>query len=383
MSFELNSRIIKWLDDHFEETVALTEELCRIPAPSHHEEKRAEYCKNWLEKQGAKGVYIDEALNVVWEYSCEDRDDITVFMAHTDTVFPDMTEPMPCINDGKYIHSPGVGDDTLHVAIMFMVIKYILEHNLSAKSGILFVANSCEEGLGNLKGVRQIMENYKGRVKELYTFDAVYTSLINCCVGSHRYNVTFKTEGGHSFNNFGNRNAIAAMSDFVCRMYSQKVPQKDGAITTYNAGVAQGGTSVNTVAQNASVLYEYRSNDSQCLESMKQSFETVIADMKKENVADIEVKVVGIRPCADNVDAEKVAAMTAKAIAICEKYTGLPCKEKMGSTDCNIPMSQGVPAVCVGLYMGGGAHTREEYAEIESMRAGQKIAAELILEYFE
>ena len=125
-------------------------DLCHIPAPSHHEEKRAEYCKEWLEKVGAKGVYVDEALNVIFPINCEDSSQITVFAAHTDTVFPDM-EPMPYYDDGEKIHSPGVSDDTTSVVVLMTMAKYFIENNLIPENGIMFVCNSCEEGLGNLK----------------------------------------------------------------------------------------------------------------------------------------------------------------------------------------------------------------------------------------
>ena len=105
---ELNQDVLKYLEDSFEETMALLETICKIPAPSNHEEKRAAFCKKWLEDVGAEGVYIDEALNVVFPWNCEGKDNIVAFLAHTDTVFPDMTEPMPYSTDGKFAYSPGV-----------------------------------------------------------------------------------------------------------------------------------------------------------------------------------------------------------------------------------------------------------------------------------
>ncbi len=128
-------------------------ELCLIPAPSHFEHARAEYCKKWLEGVGAKGVYIDDALNVIFPFNCENSDKITVLVAHTDTVFPDK-EPMPYSDDGVLIKSPGVGDDTASLVILLHVAKYFIEKGIDAPNGIMFVCNSCEEGLGNLKGTK-------------------------------------------------------------------------------------------------------------------------------------------------------------------------------------------------------------------------------------
>ena len=382
LSFELSEKVKKYLAESHDELIELIEDLCKIPAPSHHEEARAEFCKNWLEKNGAEGVYIDEALNVIYPIGCDGKDDIVVFLAHTDTVFPD-TEPMPLWKDDEYIYSPGVGDDTARVALMFMLAKYIAKENLTPKCGFMVVANSCEEGLGNLKGIRQLMSDFEGRIKEVYSFDANYDTLYNKCVGSHRYQITLETEGGHSYAAFGNRNAIYAASDLVCKLYSCVVPKIGNSRTTYNVGHIEGGTSVNTIAQKATIFYEYRSDDINCLEQMRQFFEKTIDEAKSEAKAEITVETIGIRPCGGNVDEAKLADMTATVKAICEKYTGLECNPHSASTDCNIPMSLGVPAVCVGNCISYGSHTREEKLLIASLKLGLEITADIMLRYFE
>lgn len=381
MSFELSEKVLKYLKDSEEETIQLLETLCAIPAPSHHEERRAAFVKNWLEENGAKGVYIDEALNVLYPVGCEGRDDIAVFLAHTDTVFPDM-EPMSVINDGEYIRCPGVGDDTASLVVLMMIARYVAQNDLKPSRGILFVANSCEEGLGNLKGTKQFMKDYEGRIKELYSFDSKFPSMTNKCVGSHRYEITFETEGGHSFSAFGNRNAIYAMSDAVCRLYDCEVPVEGDSHTTFNVGIVEGGTSVNTIAQSCKMLYEYRSDSAECLAKMQAFFEKVMAEAKADGKADITVDLIGVRPCGEGVDEVRLAEMTERAIHVCEKYSGMPCKATSGSTDCNIPMSMGIPAISLGVYLGDGTHTREEKVLISSIPIGLKIGAEIVLEYF-
>ena len=382
MSFELSNEVLEYLKSSEDETIKLIESLCAIPAPSHHEEKRAEFVKRWLKEHGAEGVYIDEALNVIYPIDCDGRDDIVAFIAHTDTVFPDM-EPMKFVNDGEYLYSPGVGDDATGLAILMMVARYVTQNKLKPTNGVLFIANSCEEGLGNLKGTKQFMKDFEGRIQEVYSLDAQYTYLYNKCVGSHRYEITFETEGGHSFSAFGNRNAIHAMSDLVCRLYEKKVPVKGNSHTTYNVGVVEGGTSVNTIAQKAKIMYEYRSDDMACLAEMQEFFEETIQKAKEEGKAEITVDTIGIRPCGGNVDEERLTRMTNRVIEVCQKHSGLPCVAKSGSTDCNIPQSLGIPAVAFGCYQGAGAHTREEKVLISSIPTGLKIGAELILEYFE
>jgi len=237
-----------------------------------------------------------------------------------------------------------------------------------------------EEGLGNLKGIRQIMQDYVGRIKRVYSFDLHYDAVYNKCVGSHRYEITLETEGGHSFQDFGAPNAIAVMSDLICRLYRCEVPVCGDSRTTYNAGIAEGGTSVNTIAQRARFLYEYRSDSAECLEQMRVFFEKEIE--KTGDMAKVQVKTVGIRPCGGTVDENILTEMSTAATAICRKHSHGPCVLRSGSTDCNIPMSQGIPAVCVGLCMGSGIHTREEKVQITSIARGLRIAAEVILGYF-
>ena len=136
-----------------------------------------------------------------------------------------------------------------------------------------------EEGLGNLKGCRAIVAKYGSRMDALITFDGFRLDKItNQAVGSHRYRVTVKTEGGHSFGAFGNRNAIAVLSSMISTLYSVKVPQEGNSKTTYNVGIIEGGTSVNTIAQCATMLCEYRSDNVDCLETMRQEFEQIFKD---------------------------------------------------------------------------------------------------------
>ena len=374
----MKNEILKYLENSFDETIELIETLCAIPAPSGKEEKRAEFIKNWLEENGAEGVYIDEALNVLYPVNCENNE-ITLFLAHTDTVFPDL-EPMPFSKDEKNLYSPGVGDDTTSLAIMLMVAKYVAKNKLKAKKGILFAANSCEEGLGNLKGIKEIMKNYKN-IKEVYSLDHQYDSMYNNCVGSERFEIIVETEGGHSYTAFGNKNAIHILSEIICELYKCEPPIDNGSKTTYNVGIISGGTSVNTIAQNASVLYEFRSDSKKCLSEMEEFFNKTIGKFKDTKVT---VKTIGIRPCAGEVDKVKLQKMTEKVQEICMKHSGFSsCPAKAGSTDCNIPLSMGIPAVTLGVYMGAKCHTREEYVEIASIPVGLKIAAELILDYFE
>lgn len=366
--------IKKYIEENTDLMYEMIKELCAIPAPSHFEQKRAEYCKNWLENNGANGVYIDEALNVIFPYDCENKKDITVFSAHTDTVFPDM-EPLPYYDDGEKIHCPSVSDDTSSVVRLLLLAKFFIENNIDSPKGILFVCNACEEGLGNLKGTKQLFKDYGGRIGRFITFDCSLDKIYDFCVGSHRYEVEVNTIGGHSLSNFGNDNAIHILSKIVNKIYEIEVPKIDASKTTYNVGTITGGTSVNTIAQSAKMLCEYRSDNKKCLEIMKEKFEEIFDSCRKSDV-DIKVNLVGKRPCAD-IDINKINELKNIIVPIIENVISKKLIFEKASTDCNIPLSQGIPALAVGLDIHGGVHTREEWVEKKSILLGFEVALKL------
>ena len=378
----LTKEIIAYIEDHSQEALDLLMELGKIPAPSNHEEKRAEFCKKWLEKQGAKGVHIDEALNVVYPVGNVDSGPLVVFMAHTDVVFPD-TEELPMRVEGNKLYCPGIGDDTIHVVAMLMAAKYIAENNLVPKNvGMLIVANAGEEGLGNLKGCKKIFEKYSDRVVEFITFDGPFSpkatsgKIATVAVGSKRYKIEIDTEGGHSYSKFGNRNAIAYMASLIDTLYQIKVPTRGK--TTFNVGLISGGTSVNTIAQHAEMLYEFRSDDREDLAEMEAHLDAALAFYATKGIQ-ITTTVVGYRPCGIEVDKERHEALIARCKAITKNHFGFEPTTGPASTDCNIPLSMGIPSAELRCGCGAGAHTREEYIEIDSQVAGIKVAFESML----
>ena len=356
-------------------------ELCLIPAPSFHEAERAKYCLEWLKKAGAEGAFIDAAGNAIFPLVCEGSDRMTVVNAHTDTVFPAETPLLFEEKDG-IIRCPGVGDDTACLAVMLYAAKYFIESGFSPDGGLLFVCNTGEEGLGNLYGIREIYKSYAGKIARQISIDADYNEIFNGCVGSARFEVTVTTAGGHSFGSFGKPNAIAEAAKIITAIYGIKVPQKPGAKTTYNVGTISGGTSVNTIAQKASFLCEYRSDDPDCMDLMHAEFDRIFEEARSEKVG-VDVKIVGIRPCASGADPEEIDRLTRIYLRTAAGVIGVTPVAKTASTDCNIPMSQGIPAVCVGAMISGGTHTTEEWLEKDSLLPGLEILIRYLSEIFE
>lgn len=373
---DIKSNIFSWCDAQFEEHLALLKTLAAIPAPSHHEEKRVDFIRQWLQENGADTVIVDDAKNVILPLGPLDRP-FLVCMAHTDVVFPD-TDPLPVREENGRLMPPGVGDDTANVVALMLCARFFLVHPDLLPEPMLLVFNSCEEGLGNLKGVRQIMADYAGRIREFVSFDCTFRSIVSQAVGSHRWKVTVRTTGGHSYQDFGNANAIAHLAQLIGQLYQQEVPVLPGSKTTYNVGLISGGTSVNTIAQSVEMTYEYRSNRQECLAMMEKQFQDLLA---AANCPDAEFSVLslGERPCGGDVPENAHAALLKRCQAAVSAVSGAPVPFCSASTDANIPLSLGIPAATFGLYLGGGAHTREEYLEISSLTLGLKIAMTFFL----
>ncbi len=377
-----NHDIEQYLRSSQEELVQLIRDLCAIPAPSTQEARRALFCKEWFEKNGFEDVFIDQVNNVCCPYHVTEDNDLVVFMAHTDTVFPDL-EPMPLSERDGRIYSPGVTDDTANLAVLMICARYIVQHQYQSSTGVLIVANACEEGLGNLAGSRAILAAYGSRIKEFISLDGSdLSTVVNQAVGSHRYQITVRTEGGHSFGDFGNRNAIRCLASIIDMLYSIKVPAEHNSQTTYNVGLISGGTSVNTIAQEATMAYEYRSDNQLCLAKMENMFEKVMEAYRATGV-EIDVTKIGDRPCSGALDPVAYQALRDR---ICRSIQAVLHREPRflsGSTDCNIPLSLGIPAICIGVCRGGGCHTREEWLDTKSLLDGCRILMELFQHYLQ
>lgn len=377
-----------YLEECRQEAVDLLIRLAQIPAPSNQEEKRAVFCREWLEKNGAQGVYVDEALNVIYPVTKDgeplEKQQLAVYAAHTDVVFPDLT-PLPLTVDGNLICCPGVGDDTACLTALLIAARFVARElrqgSLKLKNeGVLFVCNSGEEGLGNLKGSREICRAFGKQMKEFITLDGPMDKLVTRAVGSMRYQVEIRTRGGHSYGDFGQPNAIARMAELIAKLY--QIPVPTGAKTTFNVGTISGGTSVNTIAQQAQMLYEFRSESRDNLKYMEEQFMELIHQAEAREDMEVSLTLVGERPCGGDVEEEAQEELLDRARRTVQEIVGVKPQESAGSTDCNIPLSLGIPSVCAGAYYGKGAHTREEYVEMSSLLDGCRLALSLVLDHF-
>ncbi|MDD6573178.1 MAG: M20/M25/M40 family metallo-hydrolase [Thermoflexaceae bacterium] len=348
------------------ELITLLETLVLIPAPSHKEIKRADFCRKWLDVQGINNVKMDDAGNVIYEYHVQKGTHNLMFMAHLDTVFPEET-PLSIKHENGRISCPGISDDTVNAVILLLMMKYLHEYSPELSKGLILSVNVCEEGLGNLKGSRALIEEYEDRLFGVVSFDLYRDCIYTECIGSIRYKVKAVTKGGHSFGDFGKTNAIERMSKFIQELYAFKIPE--GTTTTYNVGTIQGGTSVNTIAPSAEILFEYRSDSEEMLLKCEDFFHDIIRRMQTEEVR-FSYEIVGKRPCMHNVDRNMVLRMAETCQRAALNVTGIKPVFAKASTDCNIPLSKGIPAICLGLCEGGGAHTLQEWLKESTVLEG-------------
>lgn len=360
-----------------EEALELLCTLGKIPAPSRQEDLRAVFCRDWLLAQGAVDVTIDKAKNVICKIGCEEHEDYIAFAAHTDIVFPDM-ETLPMREEDGKLYAPGIGDDTSNLVNLLMGAKYLLQNKIKLKYGVLIVCNACEEGLGNLDGTKELFAAYGSKIKAFYSFDGYTPQCCSTAVGSYRYKISCRTTGGHSYINFGEPNAIEILCRLMEELYKIEAPQE--VKTTYNVGRIEGGTTVNSIAQECSMLYEFRSTSQKCLEMMEEKFNQTVEACRNLG-GELTVELLGIRPGNGPLDMDELNAFTKQSADIISSFYTGDIDFAAYSTDSNVPLSLGIAANTIGTVLGALAHTREEWIDISSLPKGLGIVLSLMLLY--
>lgn len=355
-----------------EEEIDLLRTLAQIPAPTGCEEARVAFVVKWLRNAGATCVEVDAQKNVLCWLGEVPAANVEVFSAHTDVVFDDRGA-LPLREEDGRLHAPGVGDDTANLVGLLLATRWLIAHpEAVAGRSILVLINSCEEGLGNLRGTRAVYDKYESCIASHVAFDTYLGNVVREAVGSVRWRVSCDGPGGHSFKRFGTPNAIVELARLVLDLDGMELPA--AATTTQNAGVICGGTTVNSIAEHAEMLYELRSVDDGCLRAARAEFERVVDAHRVAHANDgvsFCVEPIGQRPGNGPVDAAALDALTARACDATRVASGRDhVTIAPSSTDANIPLSCGIPAVCMGAVRGAGAHTRDEWIETSSLEDG-------------
>jgi tripeptide aminopeptidase len=356
--------------------------ICEIPAPPFHEDVRGKELERLFKQAGLENVRIDTVGNVIGVRPGASPHPNFVISAHLDTVFPEgtdvhVTRQQSAKGGGAILKGPGIGDDCRGLAVLLGVIHALNEAGVKTSGTITFVADVGEEGLGDLRGTKNLFDDsLRGQIDKFVSIDGTGLSITNVGVGSYRYRATFKGPGGHSFGAFGMANPIQAMGRAIAKIDAFDVPSTPK--TTFNVGRVGGGTSVNAVPFECWMEVDMRSADKDSLEAVNTKYKAAVTQaIEEENrrwsnrgPVSVSNELVGVRP-AGSTPPESPIVVTAAAVS---KLFGFGGRLNESSTDSNVPMNRGIPAITIGGGgMGMGAHgSNETFDTTESWLGTQR-----------
>ena len=363
-----NATVMKTLADiKADDDTAFAEQkrITEIPAPPYKENVRAEYYLKRFQELGFKDAAIDGEGNVIGlrKGRGSGRPKLVV-SAHLDTVFPEGTEVAVRESEGA-VRAPGIGDDARGLAAMLSLIKSMNANGVATMGDVMFVGTVGEEELGNLRGVKALFRDHAD-IDGFISIDGLgITRVVNQATGSHRYEMIFRGPGGHSFQEFGLPSAIHAMGRAVAKIADLQTPSDPK--TTFTVGTVSGGTSVNAIASEARMAVDMRSNSTEELLKL----EARLLDLVKQAVAEenarwtsdqlsVEIKLIGDRPAGIVAMDSPIVQATQRAVTAITR--GPRVTFAGSSTDSNLAMSLGIPAVTIGGGgEGGNWHSRNEW----------------------
>jgi len=379
------ARALEWFGRNAAWITETHVKINEVPSPTFSERQRALSVKKLLEGTGLK-IRVDEIGNVIAERPGTARTgtearEVVLVAAHLDTVFPAGTN-VTVKRDGVRLVAPGMSDNSSGLAAITAVAHALHNAKLKTSVTLVLVANVGEEGEGNLRGMRKLMETYKGRVRAVIAVDgASIEHVTSMALGSRRYEVSVSGPGGHSWADFGQPNPIHALSRGVARFVRVKVPSDPR--TSFNVGMVEGGTSVNSIPHDAAVKVDLRSESEQELQKLETAFKDAMQSGVDEeqaaarerglndngNKLELKVKLLGSRPGGDlPADSFLLAAVRSA-----DKQLGLRSRMERSSTDANIPLSLGIPAIAIGGGgRGGGSHSLQEWYDPANREVGLK-----------
>ncbi|MGH9741216.1 MAG: M20/M25/M40 family metallo-hydrolase, partial [Candidatus Acidiferrum sp.] len=359
-AMEWFSSKLNWITD---QQIRLTE----IPAPPYQETERADALKELLSSAGLD-VHIDAAGNVIGELAGMNEKEIVVLSAHLDTVFPAGTD-VKVRHDGSRLLAPGISDNGTGLAALVAIARAIQAAQINPQRTILFVADVGEEGEGNLRGVRALVDAYRTRLKDMIVLDGASTDYVTTiALASRRLEVVINGPGGHSWSDFGMPNPINALIRGSVRFINTKVPTSPR--TTFNLGQIEGGTSVNSIPHEAHLKVDVRSESEDQLGRLETAFRDCMAAGVRDEMEssrdrsrgrlEWKVDVIGSRPGGELAADSPLLASLRAADAIVDNESRI----ERSSTDANIPLSLGIDAISIGAGgNGGGAHSLLEWYE--------------------
>ncbi len=340
-------------------------QIQQVPAPTFHEQQRAERVRDLFAADGLDDICMDEAGNVFARLPGVGDKKPLIISAHLDTVFP-METNLRVTRGSEVIHGPGLGDNSLGVAALSGLLWSLREREVRQRGDIWFVANVCEEGLGDLRGMKAVVDRFGANVHAYLVLEGLALGHIyHRAVGVKRYRVTARTSGGHSWSDYGQPSAVHELAKLVVDLASLSLPTHPR--TTMNVGKISGGTSVNVIASEASFDLDLRSEGQESLAALILAVERVIHKANKPGVS-VEAQVIGQRPAGEIAVNHPLVTLARD----CLREQGLEAGLISGSTDANMPLSKGYPALVLGITTGGSAHTINEHINTAPIAKGME-----------
>ncbi|MCA9737901.1 MAG: M20/M25/M40 family metallo-hydrolase [Gemmatimonadota bacterium] len=350
-----------------ERTSAEHIELTQVPAPPFMEEERAKFYAEWLRAAGADSVWIDEEGNVIALRRGTTGGRTIALGGHLDTVFPEGTD-VTVRQRGDTLFAPGIGDDTRGLMVVLTALRAMEEVGLETQADVWFVGVVGEEGLGDLRGMKHLFRDGAHPIDAWIEVDGGGLGrLVTKALGSHRYRATFKGPGGHSWGAFGMANPAHALSRAVTHFANvADTLTRSGPRTSYNVGTLTGGTSVNSIPFEVSMEVDMRSESPEALQRIDAAFRAAMQrGLEDENAVrrhgpalELVLDQVGNRPSGEHPDDLPLVQRAVAAAAV----FGEEAEGGFGSTDSNIPIALGVPAVTIGRGgVGGEGHAPGEW----------------------
>ena len=368
---EAYQEALRRLDEEYDRFVEELVQLTEIPAPPFGEEVRASTYMAMLRDAGLTNVEMDQIGNVMGLRRGTGEAPLLAVAAHLDTVFPEGTE-VEVRREGNRLRAPGIGDDTAGLATLLAVARVLNETDLETESDLLFIGNVGEEGAGDLRGVKHLFRDgkYKDQIGGFISVESGGQSTITTgALGRLRYRVTFKGPGGHSYGAFGLVSPAYAMGNAIRKVSAISVP--DTPKTTFNIGIVEGGTSVNSIPFETSMVVDMRSESRDELEKLVETFLDLVHEaVEEENVTrsisegqiELEMTLVGDRPSGQTSESANIVKF---AVAAFEAF-GIRPTFRISSTDSNVPISLGIPAITIGRGgLSGRSHSLDEWVDIE------------------
>ena len=358
-----------------ERVLELAIQIQQIPAPTFSEAQRATFLRNLFIVEELSDVEMDTLGNVYARLPGKGAGRPIVVSAHTDTVFPLETD-LSVQRQSDRIIAPGIGDNSLGVAGLLGLLWVLREQEIILPDDLWLVANVGEEGLGDLCGMRALVDRFGDSPLAYIILEGMALGQIyHRGLRVQRYRITAQTWGGHSWADHGVPSAIHELAALVTKLAELPLPKNPR--TTLNVGVISGGTSINTIAPRASLELDLRSEDPVALQTLIQRVQALVEEADKPKVK-VRAEVIGNRPAGEIAPDHPLAKMAESALA----SQGIQPNLSIGSTDANIPLSRGLPAVTIGLTTGKGAHTVGEFIEIKPLANGLEQLVELVIEAF-